>query len=826
MAQSSEQSGSQNQAPQGQPPRIVDAASGDTSVALMPEAFALLDATFARSGPDLMLTSPAGDQVLVRGFFLADPPPALTMPSGATLSPEVAAQLAGPVAPAQYAQAEPSMGQAAIGIVDRLEGVVLVTRASGEREELRVGDRVFQGDVLETSDDGAIGIVLADETTFSMGPSGRMLLDEMIYDPSAGEGSLHFTAVRGVFTFVTGQIAKTNPDAMTVDTPVATIGIRGTQFGLDINEIGRALVVMMEEAGGVVGELIVRTEAGVAVLNIAGHSTTVASLTAAPAPITTIQDAALLETFAGSLRYLPLRYENENDYGLQSDDDHDDLTGLDPAAGPGEETGPTGTIKVVLDEYEPEAIVPQAIPGVDVGPDGDSDDDGAGNGDRDTDEEQIVEEETEEAIALLGDPTSTANQTLIGSDGPDTIAGGLGDDFIYPGDGDDLANAGAGNDQVVGGTGGGDDIFIGGPGVGDVISYPSSTSGVIVDLTANAPLLVTADLKADLGLSEAVGTTLMMGAAVDADPTNPWIDLDLLLGFEDVVGGSGGDHITGDAGANAISGLAGDDTLIGEGGDDDLVGGSGDDSLEGGEGDDNLVGGIGNDNLVGGAGIDVLVGGAGNDSLAGGGDGDLLLGGAGSNVLAGGDGFDVAQFVGLYDDFSFSFDVDGTLFVTRPDGGVDSLTGVEQLSFDENVDVDVAALGLPPGIDLTTPITGDEDQPIPIDLTVSVANPQEAVESVKIAGVPAGAVLSLGTLGADGVWTIEGDALANLPSLTLTPPTDFNGVLDPLTVTVTSTEVPTGGTPLTSTETFSVTVSPVNDGPVAVADTAGAGRGC
>ena len=127
-----------------------------------------------------------------------------------------------------FAQAQ-SSGEQPIGSVETMSGTVTAIHADGTRVELEPGSPVYQGDTLETGDDGALGIILADETTFSMAESGSMVLDEMVYDPGTQEGSVSLSVMEGVFTFVSGQVAKTDPDAMTLNTPVATIGIRGTQ---------------------------------------------------------------------------------------------------------------------------------------------------------------------------------------------------------------------------------------------------------------------------------------------------------------------------------------------------------------------------------------------------------------------------------------------------------------------------------------------------------------------------------------------------------------------------------------------------------------------
>jgi len=684
-------------------PVVVDAAAADT--VSLPEGFAFGLADFERSGPDLQLTAPGGETVVVRNFLAVEPTPALVRPDGATVDGDLATRLAGPVTPGQYAQSAAAVGQQPIGTVDKVVGQVFVIRADGSRLELAAGDRVFQGDVVETGDSAAIGIVLADETTFAMGANGRMVLDEMIFDPTTGEGSANFSVVEGVFTFVTGRIAKTDPDAMTVDTPVATIGIRGTQVGLAFDG-AELTVALMREADSFVGEVTVIYPGGAAVLNQA-HEYTIVSGQQHSAPAI-LDDDAVVDAFSESLRLLPLRYTNENDYGLQGrTETGDDLDAFDTAAGPETPPAPADPIKVVYENYVPEPIVPEPVTtNADLGADG-AGDQGAGQPEdsttTDRDEEEVTQEETEAGLRVdLSD--SNQNESLTGTEFADTIVSGSGDDFVYPGDGDDQVNTNTGDDVVIGGTGGGNDILIGGPGDRDVIAYPSSTHGVVVDLAAGQPLVVTAQLKADLVLDAAVGTTLMMGTATDADPENAVIDSDLLHGFEVVIGGSGDDRITGDGNANELRGGIqedsvpgdwddGDDTLDGGGGDDTLAGGGGDDVLTGGAGNDTLDGGDGFDTarfagprsdyaiaaasghvavsaltgedgvdevrnveravfgddavaLFGGAGTDVVLGGEGNEELYGLGSDDLLIGAGGGDQLFGGDGDDTALYDG------------------------------------------------------------------------------------------------------------------------------------------------------------------------------------
>ena len=220
--------------------------------------------------------------------------------------------------PVEVAQAAP--GGEPIGRVETLAGTVVAIRTDGSRVELEVGDSIFQGDTLESGDDGVVGVVLADQTTFSMAENGQMVMDEMVYDPGTGDGGIGVSVLQGVFTFVSGEIAKADPDAMTLATPLATIGIRGTQVGLNYDPTetgGEGLkIVLMEEKDGFVGEVVVQNDFGLTVLNLAEQGTTVASATTAPARPIQFDRSDIVDAFGGALGALPA-IANANSYGVE-----------------------------------------------------------------------------------------------------------------------------------------------------------------------------------------------------------------------------------------------------------------------------------------------------------------------------------------------------------------------------------------------------------------------------------------------------------------------------------------------------------------------------
>jgi hypothetical protein len=102
--------------------------------------------------------------------------------------------------------------------------------------QVKVDDPVYRGDFVQTGADGEVGITFADGTSFKVSKNARMELNEFVYDPAGASNSTLFNLTKGSFTFVAGAIAKSG--SMKVDTPVGTMGIRGTAPHVEILEDG------------------------------------------------------------------------------------------------------------------------------------------------------------------------------------------------------------------------------------------------------------------------------------------------------------------------------------------------------------------------------------------------------------------------------------------------------------------------------------------------------------------------------------------------------------------------------------------------------------
>jgi hypothetical protein len=127
------------------------------------------------------------------------------------------------------AQVNVPAGLTNIGVAAAVRGSVRAT-APGQRvgRVIESGQPVYLNDHVTTGPDGRLQLLLADQTTFTIGPNSDMVLDEFVYDPNTGAGKVSARILKGFFRFVTGKIAMARPSNMRVTLPVGTIGIRGT----------------------------------------------------------------------------------------------------------------------------------------------------------------------------------------------------------------------------------------------------------------------------------------------------------------------------------------------------------------------------------------------------------------------------------------------------------------------------------------------------------------------------------------------------------------------------------------------------------------------
>ena len=241
-------------------------AHSATDAITVPDSDLLFSGDYKRAGNDLILTD-AKQKFVVHDYFLHDKHPTLLSPRGAALAPDIVLALAGPLAPGQYAQAGAPQPQAqAIGRVVTATGNVVAIR-NGVSVTLHVGDALLKGDVLQTGSDSKLAVTFNDGATFDLGANARIVLTEFIYDPNGHSNASVVSLIRGQLSFIAGQVAHTGD--MKVQTPVATMGIRGT---VGIVSYGDSLTLTVaDEHDGQIHSIAISDASG----NVIGHATSV-----------------------------------------------------------------------------------------------------------------------------------------------------------------------------------------------------------------------------------------------------------------------------------------------------------------------------------------------------------------------------------------------------------------------------------------------------------------------------------------------------------------------------------------------------------------------
>ena len=150
-----------------------------------------------------------------------------------------------------------------VGTVSSVKAPATVTRG-GNTRAVKTGDDIFQNDELTTGIGGALGVTFDDETTFTLQASTSITVNEFVYSKSGGGNKALVGVVRGTTAFFASQVAKTGD--MKINTPTATLGIRGTSGVIVVPDGarpgGQVEVKLYQDAGGSTGRIEVFDRAG------------------------------------------------------------------------------------------------------------------------------------------------------------------------------------------------------------------------------------------------------------------------------------------------------------------------------------------------------------------------------------------------------------------------------------------------------------------------------------------------------------------------------------------------------------------------------------
>ena len=120
-----------------------------------------------------------------------------------------------------------------IGLVKTYQPVAYALR-QGVEVKLGVGSEIFEGDTITTDADGAVGIIFNDGAVLTLGPSGKLIVEQFLFKPAQKNVSFLSRVMKGSVSFISGAIGRIAPGSVQFITPTATLGLRGTKILIEV----------------------------------------------------------------------------------------------------------------------------------------------------------------------------------------------------------------------------------------------------------------------------------------------------------------------------------------------------------------------------------------------------------------------------------------------------------------------------------------------------------------------------------------------------------------------------------------------------------------
>ncbi|MGH8597553.1 MAG: FecR family protein, partial [Gammaproteobacteria bacterium] len=97
-----------------------------------------------------------------------------------------------------------------------------------------LGQPVLETDQIVTGPDGIAGVTFQDNSLLSLGPNSRLAIERFKFDSTTHDGDFQTSLKQGKLAVISGKIAKRKDDAMKVRLPTSIIGVRGTEFVVEV----------------------------------------------------------------------------------------------------------------------------------------------------------------------------------------------------------------------------------------------------------------------------------------------------------------------------------------------------------------------------------------------------------------------------------------------------------------------------------------------------------------------------------------------------------------------------------------------------------------
>ena len=181
-----------------------------------------------------------------------------------------------------------------IGGISELRGTGEITRAdSSETLTAELDSDIFSYDDVRTGN-GRMAIQFVDDSILKLTEHSKVVIDKFIFDPDPSKSQMAFNMASGTARFITGKLGMINKENISITTPTATIGIRGTDFTTTVDELGRSLVILLPDQDGTSsGEITVTTASGVEILNEPFQATMVSAWETPPTRPVTLANMTL-----------------------------------------------------------------------------------------------------------------------------------------------------------------------------------------------------------------------------------------------------------------------------------------------------------------------------------------------------------------------------------------------------------------------------------------------------------------------------------------------------------------------------------------------------
>ena len=181
-----------------------------------------------------------------------------------------------------------------IGGISELRGNGEITRVdSSETFTAELDSDIHSFDDVRTGN-GRLAIQFVDDSILKLTEHSKVVIDKFIFDPDPSKSQMAFNMASGTARFITGKLGMINKENISIKTPTATIGIRGTDFTTTVDELGRSLVILLpDEDGTSSGEITVTTASGVEILNEPFQATMVSAWETPPTPPVTLANMTL-----------------------------------------------------------------------------------------------------------------------------------------------------------------------------------------------------------------------------------------------------------------------------------------------------------------------------------------------------------------------------------------------------------------------------------------------------------------------------------------------------------------------------------------------------